>query len=64
MVEVGSLTDLVNIYEAQLIAQAIEQAKGNHAEAARILKVNRTTLVEKRRVLGFAIGKPGSNGQG
>ena len=38
--------------EGQLIARALEKAGGNRTEAAAILGLNRTTLVEKLRKLG------------
>ncbi|MCR9162760.1 MAG: sigma-54 interaction domain-containing protein [Nannocystaceae bacterium] len=38
--------------EGQLIARALEKAGGNRTEAAAILGLNRTTLVEKIRKLG------------
>lgn len=38
---------LVNDFEAQLILQALKMTKGNKKEAARILKLKRTTLLEK-----------------
>ena len=33
--------------EAQLLEQALEKTSGNKAQAARLLGLNRTTLVEK-----------------
>lgn len=38
---------LVNDFETQLILQALEVTKGNKKEAARILNLKRTTLLEK-----------------
>ncbi len=38
---------LVNDFEAQLIVQALQMTKGNKKEAARILNLKRTTLLEK-----------------
>jgi transcriptional regulator with PAS, ATPase and Fis domain len=38
---------LVNDFEAQLILQALRMTKGNKKEAARILNLKRTTLLEK-----------------
>lgn len=63
-VEPGSLTEMVNTYEAGLIQKALEETLGNCTEAAKLLKIKRTTLVEKRRGLGLPIGKVGSNGKG
>ncbi|PIE56933.1 MAG: sigma-54-dependent Fis family transcriptional regulator [Desulfobulbus propionicus] len=39
--------DLVNDFETQLIVQALKTTKGNKKEAARILNLKRTTLLEK-----------------
>lgn len=55
---------MVNTYEAGLIQKALEETLGNCTEAAKLLKIKRTTLVEKRRGLGLPIGKVGSNGKG
>lgn len=38
---------LVNAYEIQLIVQALKFTEGNKKEAARLLKLKRTTLLEK-----------------
>ncbi len=39
--------ELVNDFEAQLIIQALKMTKGNKKEAAKILNLKRTTLLEK-----------------
>lgn len=52
---VGEEMDLrsaIKQVEGQLIARALEKAGGNRTEAAAILGLNRTTLVEKLRKLG------------
>jgi DNA-binding NtrC family response regulator len=41
------LRDAVEIFEGNLIEQALARAGGNKAKAARLLSVSRTTLVEK-----------------
>jgi len=42
-----NFNDLVGEYETQLIKMALEKAKGNKQAAARLLSLNRTTLLEK-----------------
>jgi DNA-binding NtrC family response regulator len=39
--------ELINDYEAQLIIQAMKMTKGNKKEAAKLLNLKRTTLLEK-----------------
>jgi len=39
--------ELINDFETQLIVQALKFTEGNKKEAARILKLKRTTLLEK-----------------
>jgi DNA-binding NtrC family response regulator len=46
------LRSAIKQVEGQLIARALEKAGGNRTEAAAILGLNRTTLVEKLRKLG------------
>jgi DNA-binding NtrC family response regulator len=58
-VEVGSIYWKLAEFERMLVAEALEKAEWNVKEAAYLLKINRTTLVEIRRRLGFPIGKPG-----
>ncbi len=43
------LKDHLSTIEIGLIRQALEEADGTVAEAARLLKIRRTTLVEKLR---------------
>ena len=43
--------------ETRLIAQALERSGGTVAQAARLLGLRRTTLVEKLRKLGIATGE-------
>ena len=40
---------LLSVFEQGLIEQALERTKGNRSRAAQLLKLNRTTLVEKLR---------------
>lgn len=46
--------DLVNRYENHLITLALQHTQGNKKAAAKILKLNRTTLVEKIKKKGLA----------
>jgi two-component system response regulator AtoC len=46
--------DLVNKYENHLITLALRHTQGNKKAAAKILKLNRTTLVEKIKKKGLA----------
>lgn len=48
-----SLTDRMKAFEENLIAQAIEQTKGNVSAASELLQINRTTLNYKLKKLGF-----------
>ncbi|MEQ1688354.1 MAG: sigma-54 dependent transcriptional regulator [Sphingopyxis sp.] len=41
------LTELVNVFERRCIMRAIERAGGNVSEAARLLSIQRTTLIGK-----------------
>ena len=42
-----NLKEAVMAYEVALIKQALEQTSGNKNQAAQLLNINRTTLVEK-----------------
>jgi sigma-54 specific flagellar transcriptional regulator A len=44
--------------ELKHLATALDQAQGNHAKAARLLGLNRTTLVEKMRRAGYKLNPP------
>ena len=46
-----SLADAVKSYEAGLIKAALEKAGGNRSHAAKLLRVKRTTLIEKLKKL-------------
>jgi two-component system response regulator AtoC len=48
------LTRTINEIEKQMISEALALSKGVKAQAAAMLKLNRTTLVEKMRRLGIA----------
>ena len=50
----ASLKDRVSDFERQLIEKALADANGNISEAARLLGVKRTTLIEKMSRLGIA----------
>lgn len=41
--------------EKDIVSEALDRANGNITQAAKLLGLNRTTLVEKRRKLGFTI---------
>lgn len=43
----GTLRERVRAFERSLLAQALEEAKGNHSLAARTLGITRTTLLDK-----------------
>jgi two-component system nitrogen regulation response regulator NtrX len=49
----GALTELLDRYERELIAGALEQAAGNVAEAARLLVTDRGNLYRRMRRLGL-----------
>ena len=51
--EVISLKDAVSEYEAGLIRHALEKSGGNKNKAAKLLCINRTTLIEKIKRLGI-----------
>jgi sigma-54 dependent transcriptional regulator, flagellar regulatory protein len=54
-----SLSEAVQLYEKKRIVEALETASGNKSQAARILGVRRTTLIEKMKRLGLhAIDDP------
>ncbi len=46
-------------FEHQLLTQALAQAGGNLSQAARLLKINRTTLLYRLKKLGIETDKPG-----
>jgi DNA-binding NtrC family response regulator len=48
------LTATVDRFEAQLIAQALQQTDWNKNQAARLLRMNRTTLLEKIKKHGLS----------
>lgn len=47
--------DLVNKYETRLISMALNQTGGNKKAAAKLLRLNRTTLVEKIKKKGLEL---------
>jgi len=49
----GSLKERVTAYERGLVADALQRAKGNQSEAARLLRTSRATLQYKMKVLGL-----------
>jgi transcriptional regulator with GAF, ATPase, and Fis domain len=57
--EVGvDLRDAVESFENQLIVQALERTRWNKKQAARLLGLNRTTLVEMLKRKGIEPGEP------
>ena len=48
-----SFKDVVDDFEADLILQALEQTRWNKNRAARLLGLNRTTLLEKIKKKGL-----------
>jgi transcriptional regulator with PAS, ATPase and Fis domain len=48
------LTETLADLEKRLIQQALKQANGNKTLAAMLLKINRTTLIEKMKRLCLA----------
>jgi hypothetical protein len=48
--------------EHTLILQALERTQGSKADAARLLSINRTTLVGKMRKLGMTLNPPCNRG--
>jgi DNA-binding NtrC family response regulator len=51
-IEALPLAEAVRNYETGLIKAALEKAGGNRSQAAKLLKVKRTTLIEKLKKLG------------
>ncbi len=47
------LRERVAEYERGLVARALEETQGNQSEAARRLKVTRTTLIDKMKRYGL-----------
>jgi transcriptional regulator with GAF, ATPase, and Fis domain len=50
-----SLTDALDAYERQLIAEALTRAAGSVADAARRLQTDRANLYRRMRRLGLAV---------
>ncbi len=57
----AGLKERVGAYERGLIVAALEGAKGNRSEAARLLDVSRATLHDKLRKYGLAAGEEDSD---
>jgi transcriptional regulator with GAF, ATPase, and Fis domain len=51
--EEGSLSDRLDAYERELIRDALREAAGNVAEAARRLRTDRANLYRRMRRLGL-----------
>jgi DNA-binding NtrC family response regulator len=52
-----SFHDAVNRLETDLIVQALERTRGNKNQAARLLGLNRTTLLEKIKKKGLDVSR-------
>ncbi len=52
---------VVDSFENSLILQALERTGGNKKAAAKLLKLNRTTLVEKIKKKGLVVGDDGED---
>ena len=52
-----SLKDVVDRFESNLILQALEKSHWNKNQAAKLLDVNRTTLVEKIKKKGLEVDR-------
>ena len=50
----ASFRERVEGFERDLIARALDEAKGNRAEAARRLGIARVTLIDRIKKLGLA----------
>jgi len=53
-----SLSDVVRSYEYGLIRQALDRAGGNKSQAAKLLRMKRTTLIEKLKKYEHEDGSP------
>ena len=53
-----SLSDVVRSYEYGLIRQALDQSGGNKSQAAKLLRMKRTTLIEKLKKYEHEDGSP------
>ena len=58
-----NLKDFMNATEMALIEAALEQSSGSAPDAARILGLRRTTLIEKLRKFGMNTGATATDGQ-
>jgi DNA-binding NtrC family response regulator len=54
----GTFKDLVNQFERDLICGVLDRTQGNKSQAAQILRLKRTTLLEKLKKLGAAHPDP------
>lgn len=54
----GGLNDILRGLEKKLITEALKIGGGNKAEAARLLQIQRTSLVEKMRWHGMKLNTP------
>jgi DNA-binding NtrC family response regulator len=54
----GSLDQRLQTLESQIIVAALRSANGNKSEAARLLKIKRSTLGDRMRKLGLAESQP------
>jgi DNA-binding NtrC family response regulator len=59
-----SLDDRVREFEAGLIRWALEVSRGNKSQAARLLKIKRSTLGDRINRCGLGSGPAGLGGRG
>ena len=55
----GNFKDLVNQFERDLICGMLDRTQGNKSQAAHLLRMKRTTLLEKLKKLGAGNSEPG-----
>lgn len=53
-----NLNGVIGTLEFNLITQALERTRQVKAKAAKLLRINRTTLIEKMRKYGFKLNEP------
>lgn len=51
------LKETIRDIELDIVSHALDSCDGNKAQAARLLKIKRTTLIEKLKSWGFEVGR-------